>query len=151
MAFYIWLNDSGKETRREIKGRGRNKADAIEAPDGNFYLKETTVATTVNATAKETEKQPVKEQVTKTIVASKQVSLKDFLDKCFYSPADFTRNGQCIEINRPNTYEIELGAIRQNSAYSAFKIDTKENTISVWILVPTGNPSFVVKNAFLQG
>ena len=40
MAFYIYLDDLGKELKREEKGRGKPKSGFEKREDGNFYGKE---------------------------------------------------------------------------------------------------------------
>jgi hypothetical protein len=34
----IWLDNDGKELRREPKGRGRPRKGSVIGPDGNFYV-----------------------------------------------------------------------------------------------------------------
>jgi hypothetical protein len=164
MAFYIWLNKEGKETKREAKGRGRPKADAVPREDGNFYIQESKtdkeivkkepkkeIVTAVIGETKVVEKEvePEKQRRTKKLSTTRKIKVSEFISKLFYSASDFIRDGDKISIRCPNTYEIDVGFIKPYSVYTSFVIDIKENTISVWILDPKGNPSFVVNEAFL--
>ena len=43
MAVIIWIDENGKEKKRETKGRGRPPKGSEKRDDGNFYVKDVDV------------------------------------------------------------------------------------------------------------
>jgi len=179
MAFYIWLDKDGKETKRKPKTRGRPPAGSVPNGDGNAYITEGSARPTKIKLSIPTidtgtvEKVLVKHRQSKKNSGYTKIEydsipneveiekikcfrektklhMTDFLKFCFVDPRDFIVTDKIIILNKIIIIaETGLLNIEFNSAYSRIEVDIENNVTRVWGTCPK-NPSFYIQDLFLD-
>ena len=155
MSNYIWLDNDGREVKREPKGRGRPRIDAVQKEDGNWYISASTSQRRVEPiTVKSTVTRMEVEQPefndsgrgSKVINNPTPVTLDSLLPALFRSPKDECRDNGEIDLRRVVVHkETNVVGISFNAVYARVLIK-KDGTVHLWSIAH-GEPSYIINNA----
>lgn len=166
MGFYIWFNADGTESRREAKGRGKPKLGAIRQENGDYHFAEAPSTASVAVQPKmditgPMEQVPVTEAVQpekkpsnqRVITASVKIDLREMLKGLHISGGCFLEEEDFITIIRPDVIVETLGIPEfhcRYCSYARFLINKLDGSLQVWILRTSGDPDYIIKNAFTE-
>lgn len=164
MSSYIWFDSNGKEIKREDKGRGKPKAGAIRQENGDWHIYEGKPVTPVKVPEVATKESVV--QKTEVNVEDKAVSVvnqKIFISSVRLNAYEMMKNlhisNGCllededfITIIRPDVTVETLGIPEfycRYCSFARFLINKKDLSLSVWRMRTSGDPDYIVKDAFM--
>lgn len=164
MGFYIWFNADGTESHREVKGRGKPKAGAIRQENGDYHFIEASSTASVAVQPKmditgpmeqvpvtEEPKAETKPSNQRVITSSVQIDMQEMLKSLHISSGCFLEEEDFVTIIRPDVITESVGIPEFHCRYCSFArflINKKDGSLQVWILRTSGEPDYIIKNAF---
>lgn len=156
MAEYIWFDKDGNEIRRENKGRGRPRLDAVQQPDGNWHIHNAAPPTLVKSVVIEESPAPTDDTIPVNIYSevgrqakvfnnSLPVDKVSFIKAVFHNPKDRTEDDGEVDI-RKVVIQKDLGitGITFGAVYSRLLIK-KDGSVYIWSN-NGGDVSYIVHN-----